>query len=355
MKEDLSGLATGIGSLPHKKVEDALDLIASSFPYMPHWPQLPQKDEKEGFVHQYLTPLVELGLISVEKQSPFFRTDAPDWLESLTKFYELYLSLEQGEDGLDFFAFPRASASGFYFFLEEGKARFDRAKFIKGQISGPVSLGFSVNDAQLRASFYDDELRAVLLKTLILHARWQVRQLQKFGLTPVIFFDEPGLYAYGQSTFVALSKEVIQESLRELINAIHEENGLVGAHCCAGVDWSLLFELPLDIVSFDAYNHFPSLLVYPQPLTNFLENDGYLAWGIVPTTEAAWQYGHRTLCSSLKEKIEKLVQQNVPRERHCRQILFTPSCGAGTLDIALSEHIYQLTASLNNNFSETLD
>ena len=33
-------------------------------------------------------------------------------------------------------------------------------------------------------------------------------------------------------------------------------------HSCAGTDWSLLTGLSLDLINFDAYEHFPSLLVY---------------------------------------------------------------------------------------------
>lgn len=347
MKEKLSGLATGIGSLPHKDEGEALNLIATSFPLFPHWPQLPQKGEKEGFSLQYLAPLLKFGLLNSNNgRTPFFCTDLSNWLSLLTQFYEHCFSIEEGEASLDLFAFSPESASGFYAFLNQWGKGDKGAKFVKGQISGPVSLGFAVTDSEGRASFYDDELRGILVEALTLHARWQVRLLHNLKAAPVLFIDDPGIYAYGQSNYIALSKESIQDSLRLLIDAIHAEGALAGIHCCAGVDWSLLFELPFDIVSFDAYTHFTSVQVCASSLVNFLENDGYLAWGIVPASEAVWKESSASLKKLWEQKISKLVKQGVPENLLYKQSLFTPSCGAGTLDRALSEQIYRLTAEL---------
>jgi hypothetical protein len=59
-------LATGIGSLPFVDPEEALDLISGELPDMPHWPQLPQRGEREHFVYQFLQPLVDCGILTAE-------------------------------------------------------------------------------------------------------------------------------------------------------------------------------------------------------------------------------------------------------------------------------------------------
>ena len=60
------GLATGIGSLPFLEPGEALELIWQYLPDIPHWPQLPQRGSSEGFVNQFLNPLVEAGLLAAE-------------------------------------------------------------------------------------------------------------------------------------------------------------------------------------------------------------------------------------------------------------------------------------------------
>jgi len=57
-----NGLATGIGSLPHTDVENAIKFIFKYFRDIPHWPQLPKLSGLEGLVDQYLSPLMNMGL-----------------------------------------------------------------------------------------------------------------------------------------------------------------------------------------------------------------------------------------------------------------------------------------------------
>ncbi|MCM8789956.1 MAG: hypothetical protein NC916_02940, partial [Candidatus Omnitrophica bacterium] len=61
---NLKGLATGIGSLPHKDADEALDLIFKYFPAIPFWPQLPNRDIREGMVAQFSENLPCLKITS---------------------------------------------------------------------------------------------------------------------------------------------------------------------------------------------------------------------------------------------------------------------------------------------------
>jgi len=97
-------------------------------------------------------------------------------------------------------------------------------------------------------------------------ACWQARQLQAFGSPALIFVDEPALYHYGTSTAVGLGRPEIEASLEEIFTAVRSTGGLTGLHSCAGNDWSLVTGLSLDIINFDAYDYFSSLLVYSDLL-----------------------------------------------------------------------------------------
>lgn len=348
MDKKLFGLATGIGSMPQPQADPALRLIFKSLSEIPHWPQLPTLGEGEGFIRQYLSPLIERGLvIEPAGGSPFFQTDAGDWLERLTEFYTDVLA-GQDDQSVARFAFPSSVAAGFYSFME--RLRQDGtgdALYLKGQLSGPVTMGFQVTDEKRQPSFYSDELRDILVRSLALQVRWQARTLASLGLPVILFIDDPGIYGYGQSTFVGLSRDAIQQSLTPLIEAGKEEGALIGVHACAGVDWSLLFELPFDFVNIDVYHYFTSLLVYIREFDSYLARGGALAWGIVPTSAEIESESAVTLLAKLEEQMLTLEKKGVNSDRLRSQLLFTPSCGTGTLSLAHAESVYRLLPEIS--------
>ncbi|MCL6449906.1 MAG: hypothetical protein K6T75_01235 [Acetobacteraceae bacterium] len=355
-------LATGVGSLPHRDPEDAVALSFSAFPEIPHWPQLPALSRDEGFSLQYLAPLLRLGLLDVvEGKSACFDVGQPNWLEKCTAFYQSYLeaqSAEPGEGGRAaeaqaLFAFPRRAAAGFYAFLE--RLRWDgpgEARWLKGQVSGPLTVGFQVTDPGLRAAFYDPQLRDLLVRALEGHARWQARALGAFGLPVIIFVDEPGLYAYGQSTFVGLNRGDIAPALEAVFSALESEGAVPGAHVCARCDWSILFESRARVVDFDAYSYFASLLPYVEALRAFLDRGGVLGWGIVPASEQAWTEDAGSLAARFEEGAEALARGGVDPARLLEQSLISPSCGTGTLSVPLAERICRLARELSLTLRE---
>lgn len=348
--EFLYGTATGIGSMPHFDLNEALRLVFKTLPAGPHWPQLPNRGREEGFTRQYLHVLEQIGLLNTDGTPPFFNDLEADWPGRLESFYMLCLQAENEDrfaDVIKQFAFPAGSADGFYAFLEEPwVAGAASAQYLKGQISGPLSLGLQVNAGDGTAAFYDPALREIITRTLTLIARWQVRSLQKNSHPVMIFIDEPALLSYGQSTYVSLSREMIQKSLCELIDGIRAEGGYTGVHCCSGVDWSLLFELPLDVVHFDAYNYFSSMLVYTDELESFLQRNGCLGWGLVPTSQLVETETVASLRQRFTEGVERLSRKGVTKDLLREQYLLTPSCGAATLNLEQAERVYELTAAL---------
>ena len=346
----LYGTATGIGSMPHLDLNEALSLVFKTVPLGPHWPQLPNRGREEGFARQYLYVLEKLGLLNTGGDTPYFQNQETDWSNRLERFYTLCLQAEQAEglaEVLQQFAFPAGSADGFYAFLQKPcVANASASQYIKGQISGPLSLGLQVNASDGTAAFYHPELREIITRTLALIARWQVRALKRVSRPVVIFIDEPALLSYGQSTYVSLSRGAIKESLGEVIAAIRAEGGYAGVHCCSGVDWSILFEMPLHVVNFDAYSYFSSLLVYTDVMESFLKRGGCLGWGLVPTSQAVERENVDSLLQLFKQGIGRLANQGVTKELLREQYLLTPSCGTATLSPAQAERAYHLTAAL---------
>ncbi len=338
-------LATGIGSLPFDQPQTALNLILESFPRVPHWPQLPRRGSQEGFVFQFLNPLVQTGLLELKANQAFFTNEHPAWPERLTEFYRLYLAGESGEqEALKIFSIPPSAAAGFYAFIETIKETgTGQSLYFKGQLVGPVTLGLQVKDANGNLAYYDAQLRDILVKTLALHARWQTSQLMSLGRPAVIFIDEPAISIYGQSGYITVTKEMIKNDLTEIIQAINTAGGRTGVHSCAALDWTILFETHPDIVNLDAYNYGHSLLPYAKELKDFLARGGVIAWGITPTSEKAFTENTATLTVKLQTLWSELTAKGANQEVLKRQAMITPACGTGLLEPALARHIYRLT------------
>ncbi len=352
LPEQYYSLATGIGSLPYSGPDQAVDLIVNCFRQIPHWPQLPRRAGAEGLVSQYLHTLLRQNIIAFKENRAVFATDHPRWEQNLMGFYRLLEDLSAAEDQGDVFAFPASSAAGFYELVRRAPELPESTLCLKGQVCGPVTLGFQVTDPEKRPSFYSDTLREVISHVLAYQAGWQVKTLRALGFPVLLFIDDPAIYGYGSSTSVGLGRREIQNSLKLIIERIRYEEGFTGIHCCAGIDWSLLLELDLDVLSFDAYGYFPSMLVYSEQLNSFLNRQGVLAWGIIPTSDAAWQEDSCSLLERLQRGIEALAGRGVDEDRLNRQIMITPSCGTGTLTVELAERIYRLTAELTARLRE---
>jgi len=348
-------LATGIGSLPFTEPDPALELIFEQLPQIPHWPQLPRRSFRENFVYQFLTPLVQLGLVNIQEgRNPICRPKEGPFYDGVLTFYEEYVRVQETGQ-LDFFALTEEGAAGFFAFYRHLAAELGKGQLplqaVKGQIIGPVTAGFQLLDANRQASFYDPELRDLLVKSLEVNAAWQVAQLAHFGRPVIIFVDDSFLYVYGTANFLALTREDITSSLESIFGAIRSRGGIPGAHICSQTDWSLLLDSSLEILNLDAYNYFPSLLGYGEKLTAFLARGGIIAWGIVPTSPRAWNESVASLRKRYLGYVEALERQGVPRQLILSRSLITPSCGTGLLEPDLARHIYHLTRALADDLA----
>jgi hypothetical protein len=350
------GMATAVGSLPFLDVEEAVDFVFARLPEIPHWPQLPQRSGLEGLIRQYSSPLLAFGLVEEREGSLRFVEDRDDWGERLTAYYEAAFretppaagSLESAAAEEEWeqdrrFALPREVAPGFHAYVHRVKSRQrSEIKFLKGQVTGPLTMGLQITDSQGRPSFYSPELREVMLEALALQALWQVREMQKCGYPVIIFFDDPSLYSYGQSTTVGISGEAITASYAYLAARVKEAGALVGMHACAGVEWSLVMKTGLDIINADVYNYFPSLLLAAADLDDFLKRGGTLAWGLIPTGSAVEGETAAGLWEIFKDCCKKLAARGVDAALLQKQWLLTPTCGSGSVSPAQAGMSYAL-------------
>lgn len=344
--------ATGIGSLPHADAAAAVEAVASRLTGMPYWPQLPSRSPAEHMNLQYaraLRPLVEPDLDERSlKAHPGLGRE-----EALAAFYERLL----GAPLADFALLPEEAAGLFAFLDKVGAAPAGAFPWVKGHVTGPLTLSAAVLGVDGKALLYDDELAEALAKGLGAAAAAQVEQLAPLGRPVMVFVDEPMLSGYG-SAFTPVSREkaltllgLCLEECRERVAALTLPGGkplqaVLGVHCCGNTDWGLLIDAGFDVVNLDSAGFGANLLLYPEALRRFYARGGAVAWGAVPTALTG-QETARGLWDGLKALLDQLADKGFDRAALARQALVTPACGLGSLSTAQAETALDLTREVS--------
>jgi methionine synthase II (cobalamin-independent) len=338
----LSGLATGIGSLPFKDPDPALDLIFSCCPQVPFWPQLPRHGVSESMVAQFSEkfPCLRLTLDGVV-------FDCIDQDRQLEKFYDRLISQD-----LESFALSRGYAPGLWRFYERLQTQDIRdVRAIKLHVTGPFTFAASINDGMGLPLLHDEVFMQAFVKGLIMKASWQIKLFRRFGKQLIIFIDEPYLSSFG-SAFAPVTREDVLPVLAEFCTVLSAEDVHIGVHCCGNTDWSLFTETKgLDIINFDAFDFLDRIILYAQQLDGFLSRGGILCWGIVPTELQDERSGLTK--ERLREKIEggirqlaaKGINEKLIRER----LLISPACGLGNRDIVTAQKVFKLLKELSDD------
>lgn len=334
---DFYCLPTMIGSLPHTDPVEACQKVLHYLKDLPAWPQLPRRSFLENMYVQYSEGFPGI----VVRDEKIFVDRAKDLDKDLEKLYSAYL-----DNNFSRYPVSREYAAGLHQCLTYAGSDLNIAG-IKGQITGPVSWGMTVTDNDGRAIAYDETLIDAAARLLKMKAAWMENELRKLSRNTMIFLDEPYLHSIG-SAFFALSKEKVVDLIKEVFSGIE---GLKGIHCCGRSDWSILLSTGLDILSFDAYNYWQTLTLYPEEVKGFLGKGGVIAWGIVPVEEATLK---SETAASLQDRLEEAMAPltrkgfEIPFRQVVARSLVTPGCGmSATLSTESTEHALELLAGLS--------
>jgi len=341
------GLPAWIGSLPLADHDKAVKMMMEYSPDIPLWIQLPHF-QSESMIAQFLPGMPGL---KADGDRKFIQTGDDGFDNEILAFFEEYMDIMQDASKLatSRFALTRETAPGFFEFIKTLDVLEKLPVAIKGQITGPFTFSTGIVDQDGKAIFYNDQLRDVAIKCITLKARWQVKQLKKYGVPVIIFLDEPGLTGFGSSAFISVSRQDVEACLEEVIAAVHEEGALVGVHVCANAEWSVILDSSADIVSFDAYSFFDKFILYPTQLKSFIEKGGLIAWGIVPTGDIASveKESVESLAMLWENEIRQLEAIGIDRSKIIEQSLITPSCGTGALPLDIAKKVIRMTRELS--------
>lgn len=332
--KSFSGLATGIGSLPHKEAEGALDLIFKYLPEVPFWPQLPKRDHREGMVQQFSEHL------------PFLRAQGRDVVysvkdvsdEELETFYEHVIAQDQ-----DYFQISQDYSQGIRAFVQRlEKADLSKISFLKCNVTGPFTFAASFKDEKGVSLLHDPVFLQACFKGLAMKALWQIKLLRKFGKKIIVFIDEPYLGCFG-SAYTPLNRPDVIAGLGELAMDLKAEDVLLGVHCCGNTDWSIFTDTQgIDIINFDAYGYLDKVVLYADNIKGFLRRGGILCWGVVPTDNFDGSQTPEMLVGKINEGINILTKKGVDNNLLLENLLISPACGLGSLDLDKAEKILRL-------------
>lgn len=335
----MNATACAIGSLPHTDPEAAIDLIVDRFAGIPFWPQLPKRDFLEGFYIQYSEGF-PARVVDSQKQKIHFETESG--LDQLADFYERFFAQEW-----ESFALSRQYAAGFYALCDRLAGK--KLPIVKGQVTGPVSFALFVEDHNERLLAYDPNFFDMVVKGITAKALWQHRRLSALADKVLIFLDEPGLVGIG-SAFVQITEDQVRQALDFSVKTLQQAGAVVGIHCCANTDWSLVFGSGTDILSFDAVSFFDNLLLYKNDLQRFYDGGGQIAFGLIPTDDRVFSLTADTLLEKWIGQIDAIANLGIDRDRVIRQSLISPACGLGTSNEALAERALTQTGEVAQAF-----
>jgi len=337
--------ATAIGSFPFKEPEEITEKIFEKLPDIPNWAQLPNVNFKESMYIQYSEGMPCI-VINETNEKIYFDTSG-DIYEKLDIFYEKYV-----EKDIEYFGISKEFSSGFYAYENYLKNQdLGNIKFLKGQVTGPVSFGLTVTDENKRAALYNEGLVDSIVKCCAMKAAWQITRLKRFFQNIIVFIDEPYLSSFG-SAFISISREQVIDFINEITDVIHEYGGLAGVHCCGNTDWSILMDTRVDIINFDAFEYFQGMVLYPDNLKKFFKNEGILAWGIVPTSEKIKCENTDSILENLDNKMDVLSEKGFEKDELLDRCLITPSCGMGTMTIDLSMKVLEILNDISAKLRE---
>lgn len=319
-----------LGSLGLTDPQKAVDLVLRHFHEFPFWPQLPKRCRSELLIHQ------------VASRAPFLsQSGDPEYLyigEEAAAFDFDYRNQSIEKASLD-----PGHAIGWYAMMDQMNRLSHCYSYFKSQFPGPFTLASIVRDEERNLIGYQPEVLQSICRFLELHAKWQIESIKEKNLTPILFIDEI-VVSKDYFDTIPLHPAMIEELFSGLVHAIKAEGALVGVHCCADANWSLLIDTDIDIISFDALKYLDGFLKYSDSIKDFIKDGGCISWGVVPSTPPFPI--EKEITNHLIHAAEQLEDDDLSLTQILQQSMISATCGLGMLTPEQTEKNCLLTTSV---------
>lgn len=330
----MKSATTGIGSLPHHNIDSAL---AYSFKHgIPFLPQTPLRNPWEYMIAQALEDLPGLR---VERDGEVF-VNPEIWASRAAalnqRLTEAFAKGAESPRAFEDFEPSSATSSSWQAFLWE--LQESGAKLAKIQIAGPMTAQWALRTQTGTSLDKFPDIGSQIFRLVLARSFAMIRKLQAASIQPILFLDEPGLYAYSADNPKHLATF---HELKLLIQTLRKEGATVGLHCCSNTDWRSVLSMDLSILSLDTSLSLESLLlVAKDELVGFLNRGGRLSLGVIPTgrSSALHSLDASQLFDEVQGKLSIALGESMTK-RVLSEALYTPACGLALQSIPDTELI----------------
>ncbi|MBY0472412.1 hypothetical protein K2X30_14705 [bacterium] len=308
---------TAIGSLPHHNIDSALEY---AFGYsIPFLPQIPLRNPWEYMIPQALEGLP--GLEAEGDGATFLNVSV--WVGRCKAFQEKMDAAFSSNhtDAFSSFEPTAATWSSWQPFLWELEER--GVKTAKIQIAGPLTSQWSIRTKDGTSPDQHPEIGSQIFRLILARSIAMSRRLLSAKIQPLLYLDEPGLYAFDPTN----PRHILTlNELKLLIAALKKEGVLVGLHCCSNTHWESVLGLGLNVLSIDTRLSLTELLKRRDALQGFYKKGGRLSLGVIPSErgpELVKALHAPALFSQLQETFADTPHSN----EILRSAIYTPACG----------------------------
>lgn len=309
-----SGIATGIGGLPHRDAVEAAAFVLGSME-LPAIPSLPRRSPAESWLAQAMVGMQgitvgQYGSISVDARQ-------------VDPLAEIVTDLQH-----DAFV-------GLRTFLD---AAHGRTGWVKWQFVGPVTFGHALMRAGVPMSeAFEAAVRCIRAK--VEHITRAV-ELALPGCRQLVFIEESDFAELMQPGF-PIAPDTAIDLVSGALAAI-ESAAVSGLHVCGLADIASQLAAGPAVLSLPVRMEVAESAGY---LIRFMERGGYIAWGVVPTSgpiatsaERPWRQLSQLWC--------ELVQRGADPAMLRQQCIVTPECGLAAHSPAIAERVHHIAAEV---------
>lgn len=221
--------------------------------------------------------------------------------------------------------------------------REHQSPLAKIQITGPITTRWSFRPLDQEPP---TQIDPAIFTQCLAQSLAMTGELQSINVQPLLYLDEPALYALSPENPLHL---LAIQGLNSLIQSLKKEGVIVGLHCCSNPRWDLLLGpqgIHPDFLSIDTGLSLKSLLSAPENLLEkYIRSGGRLSLGIIPTDRSRPMHSLKVteiFTQLIKTFTEAWSHQPALIHKVLNDAIYTPACGLALHSVTDSELILAL-------------